>query len=913
MVFSEARIPECTYYAQGRCAKGENCRFAHIARISSKTATVPMAIPPKPSICEFYERGICRFGDGCKLGHPNPAATLPGVAPPSTLSPAAPAFIPSAPVTKSSIAHVSSPTYSSRTSNVGGGAFGPCKFFVQGRCNKGIACPFPHVADVHEPVHPTTNLPLQSRPEETGAAVVGDHGSTEPTTTTRTKLGCTVVYGAGAAVQSVTTAFESPCVLMHSLPPSMTPAALITIAERFGELKSAALIPRSPQDPHALPSARIEYLAPADASRAVQALAQDPALKHARTRASVRLDLRGAESGTATLRSTKVKISWFAPSLTAWAHYGAISIAKLEAARLDGTTFSGRAVRASFQTPSWNQRTSFSVELKGLPLDAQRAAVKRFCRADSVAMGERSFVVADAVKALRAVLARHGALEAFDFVPPSDHAGTKPRPKLVAFAQFADADAASRAAATLHGARQPFLRNGPVFVELIHSVKYMLPRAQFAALRADIDALRDALETCKLRYHETDEHGAPAERVCVRAYGPDAKALARLKKELEDILRGDVVRGDDGQIMWLEYSATAGGREFLDALAADAQVYIRCDDRTRTIHLFGTQHGRRNARTRILEKTQALAAEEHIIDLDDVLFRRMLHGGFRELQDSLSAGENLKMFFDVVRKRIVVEGDAANVRTARAAVAKVHTGEPAQRLSTDDAPCPVCFCDVSDPLALPCGHTYCRACLQHYLASLAHTTGGGGGSSTATCLASVPRVRDDGTTKESACGLGVPLPIIRTLLSPGQEERMLEAAFLAHIHSRAQEFKYCPTADCATVYRAGVADSVLRCPTCLARICAFCHVEAHEGLGCAEYKDQAAGGDASFQRWREAHDVRPCPGCGTGLEKSGGCNHMCCTRCRAHICWVCMKVFNDTDSGGGVYAHMRREHGGIGI
>uniref|UniRef100_A0A0K0DPY6 IBR domain-containing protein n=1 Tax=Angiostrongylus cantonensis TaxID=6313 RepID=A0A0K0DPY6_ANGCA len=49
--------------------------------------------------------------------------------------------------------------------------------------------------------------------------------------------------------------------------------------------------------------------------------------------------------------------------------------------------------------------------------------------------------------------------------------------------------------------------------------------------------------------------------------------------------------------------------------------------------------------------------------------------------------------------------------------------------------------------------------------------------------------------------------------------------------------------------------------------------------------------EASIQVYKNAHvgTVRDCPteGCGAVLQKNGGCNHMRCTVCNTHFCWLC--------------------------
>lgn len=35
--------------------------------------------------------------------------------------------------------------------------------------------------------------------------------------------------------------------------------------------------------------------------------------------------------------------------------------------------------------------------------------------------------------------------------------------------------------------------------------------------------------------------------------------------------------------------------------------------------------------------------------------------------------------------------------------------------------------------------------------------------------------------------------------------------------------------------------------------------------------------------------TKPCPGCGTPVEKLGGCNQMVCLHCNCSFCWLCME------------------------
>ena len=48
----------------------------------------------------------------------------------------------------------------------------------------------------------------------------------------------------------------------------------------------------------------------------------------------------------------------------------------------------------------------------------------------------------------------------------------------------------------------------------------------------------------------------------------------------------------------------------------------------------------------------------------------------------------------------------------------------------------------------------------------------------------------------------------------------------------------------------------------------------------------------SFLNFAEQNILKfwPCPTCLTPIEKNDGCNHMTCTKCDQHFCWVCKKA-----------------------
>ncbi|KZP26851.1 hypothetical protein FIBSPDRAFT_731775 [Athelia psychrophila] len=210
---------------------------------------------------------------------------------------------------------------------------------------------------------------------------------------------------------------------------------------------------------------------------------------------------------------------------------------------------------------------------------------------------------------------------------------------------------------------------------------------------------------------------------------------------------------------------------------------------------------------------------------------------------------------------------------------------------TGEAICPICYDAVTLPIKFGCGHAYCGACIHHFLTSTS--------TFPLVCMGD-----------EDTCHVPIPIPVIQRFLPIEQFTNLLETAFIALIDHHPQDFKHCPTPDCRQVYRCTTSDaaSIIHCPSCLSSVCSACHEESHEGMTCEERKlnDDRNEQERLNDEFATQSGFKKCPQCAVWIEKTEGCNHMAC-KCGAHICWVCMGIFDAAS----VYQHMHTAHGGF--
>uniref|UniRef100_T1IMH9 RBR-type E3 ubiquitin transferase n=1 Tax=Strigamia maritima TaxID=126957 RepID=T1IMH9_STRMM len=191
--------------------------------------------------------------------------------------------------------------------------------------------------------------------------------------------------------------------------------------------------------------------------------------------------------------------------------------------------------------------------------------------------------------------------------------------------------------------------------------------------------------------------------------------------------------------------------------------------------------------------------------------------------------------------------------------------------------CPVCFDSPStrsEFRQLVCGHSFCISCwMNHFETQLSQ------GISTETeCM-------------ESNCRILVPEDFALHILSSSNSrlKRYQQFALNDCVKSH-PKLRYCPGANCSIVIHAEeVKSKRVTCPECETIFCFNCGMDYHAPVDCATFKKwmTKCADDSETANYIVAN-TKDCPKCQFSIEKNGGCNHIHCTQCKHHFCWICM-------------------------
>jgi len=185
--------------------------------------------------------------------------------------------------------------------------------------------------------------------------------------------------------------------------------------------------------------------------------------------------------------------------------------------------------------------------------------------------------------------------------------------------------------------------------------------------------------------------------------------------------------------------------------------------------------------------------------------------------------------------------------------------------------CNICLFECENPFVLSCGHTNCRVCLENFLGSKIND-----GHFEVKCF-----YLDDHNNK---CNCVIDNATIKSIVDRDMWKKRERWRLRHELGDNAAECPYCEHIE---IHRASGlhhhASNIHRCSACDRQFCKV-HGKAHPvDVSCAAFERHFH----SETMKTVSRTCTKCPGCQERIEKNQGCNHMTCTRCRTHFCYIC--------------------------
>ncbi|KAI1266436.1 hypothetical protein F5Y18DRAFT_416309 [Xylariaceae sp. FL1019] len=170
----------------------------------------------------------------------------------------------------------------------------------------------------------------------------------------------------------------------------------------------------------------------------------------------------------------------------------------------------------------------------------------------------------------------------------------------------------------------------------------------------------------------------------------------------------------------------------------------------------------------------------------------------------------------------------------------------------------------TDLARVPCGHEYCRDCLQHLFRDA---------------------MTDESLFPPRCCRQSIPVETNRLFLPAG---------LIHQFKAKSVEFStpnrtYCHRPTCSMfIPLQNIDEGVAQCGSCGERSCSTCKGAAHQGDCPFDQELHRVLQIARQERWQR------CPKCYTMIQLEFGCFHMTC-KCQAQFCYLCGTPWKNCD------------------
>ncbi|PGH23205.1 hypothetical protein AJ80_02735 [Polytolypa hystricis UAMH7299] len=881
-------MKRCKYFAQGSCARGEKCPFFHNSVLNATECAPPVVRPnvtPRPASRDDRIRQVLQN---------RTAASPSSVIAYAHLMKQYPTSVTNKP--SSQRAHHTSeyipakPAQSTRHSP----ASVACKYFLRGDCRNGTSCPYAHLKNIEEANGP----PVASCNSNENEYI-------EPDDFSRELFGAAVQFEDGGRVSKVNLSGDFSTVGIRGLPLCSTPESASSLLNGLGfkEVSPQCVELRTPL----LATTADAYVTVEDPTF--------PKTVYERLKSNnypssglriIRISTPTIISGTISrhISRRKVYISWLRPTRTARLSFASKEVADRVHEKFCRSVYKVLGQTVCTDQPKYSRpdglhrgnQGAWTVALKDVPLDATSRDVERSLRSEHDRPQHLGF---PKVKSscdlhnipafIESLLTKFGFVE-FDQRP--SHQGQR----FEAVARLNSDAGARKAVRTLHDMRQDFLNGGKLTVQLVSSAKFKIPTTVYDALKAQLTGQYLVGKVWDLGYKVHRSTDSLQRFTTLRIEGIEIESITSAADQFEKILTGEIIKDRDQPAWSTAFAGNGVTYHMLKQIQKRHSVAVIRDRMERLLTFFGPPEKYHQVQRDIMELIKSDSATTHVISLDPHELSWIRKGGFEQITTALG---NTVTSLDIASepKRVIITGSVEQYQTALTIIqGKSDSSNQRKEASTTEGEtCAVCWTEAEDPILTKCNHTYCFECFEN----LCLSTRSSNKPFSICCQGEMGKC----VRVFSLCELQVHLP-------SASFEDILEASFSSYINHHPQSFHYCPTPNCGYIYRPTTPDSphVHNCSNCHQAVCTSCHGQHNRMLTCAEYKNYMSDGDAVFERYKLESDVKECPMCAAPIEKNGGCNHITCSSCAMHLCWVCLELFSDPES---CYHHIRAKHEGL--
>ncbi|KAH8828980.1 hypothetical protein DL96DRAFT_1022170 [Flagelloscypha sp. PMI_526] len=408
------------------------------------------------------------------------------------------------------------------------------------------------------------------------------------------------------------------------------------------------------------------------------------------------------------LDDTTVRVDWAAPQRIAYGGYADEKRAQA-------------AILAMTSTPQDSEVTArihtglpvlgrVTVQFEHIPPSANEKWMKRFGKPTSVMFEQPNYLSRrDGIEGIKRMLTKFN-MTSFDLQASAQ------KGRLRAYAKFASRPDAEFAAQEMHGRKPNFIGHTRIMARHVVSLSITVPIERF-------DRAKDQLSELQAQFRKRDDHAyldiRPQPAVCViRIQAQDTTILGELKNQVENSLRGEVLRFEN-QAVWDKFFSTTDGQIFINQFRTTYRaVVVETNTFHRSIRLYGPATQREKVGMAILAKWADLRSRKRrIIRLEGRVIGVFLSTELPALRNEHGLDS---VYLDPWDRIVVVRGSDSLYEKVLAAVRRTREQLFSPTHFQMRGPtCPICLNPVapSRRTIVACGHDFCTSCITEYLRS----------------------------------------------------------------------------------------------------------------------------------------------------------------------------------------------------